>query len=523
MSVVIGSLPTLIGGGLAGLLALGAMLWLGPRPRWTPLHGESFSDPRHLVFRQGYLVEHSANVGFLLPKPINHLAAWDDLVDALSDLTDHGVAAFQELREAGRPLRLEGTFGRDRITVLGSRDGEDIRITVAATDTEQSSIRMDLAGLTALESELKMLARAHATNSTLSWVADAEGRITWANAAYADLLARCHGPDAARGWPLVALFPEGRSAPAGTSRRKVTDRTGKAHWFEVTTLPTDENGQRFAHAVSLAAAIHAEDGRRAFIQTLTKSFAFLPTGLAIFDKEGQLAQFNPALMDMTGLDPQWLSRRPRLSDFFDALRERQRLPEPRNYKAWRDAIAEIGQGETAQTYHETWTLPSGPTYRMTARPQGDGAVTLLFEDVSADVSATRAAREDRSMLAAVLECADEAILAFDADGTLRMDNAAARELWLRDEGGRLPQTLESCIAFWQTVCRPSPAWGDLRSFARNPADRAEWTERLSREDGVPLDMRVTPLPENRISVAFLPRPDALSVPAAAAHANLPAE
>ncbi|MEM7643662.1 MAG: PAS-domain containing protein [Pseudomonadota bacterium] len=523
MSVVIGSLTTLIGGGLAGLLALGAILWLAPRPRRHPHRAESFSDPRHLVFRQGYLIEQSDNVGFLLPDPVNRLSAWDDLVDTLSDLTDHTVAAFQDLRDTGRPLRLDGTFGRDRITVLGSRDGEDIRITVAATDTDQSSIRMDLACLTALESELEMLARAHATNSTLSWVSDAEGRIVWANAAYADLLALCHGPDAARGWPLIALFPDG-DAPAGTSRRKTTDRTGAVHWFEVTTLPADQNGQRFAHAVSLAAAIRAEDGRRAFIQTLTKSFAFLPTGLAIFDKDGQLAQFNPALMDMTGLDPQWLSRRPRLSDFFDALRERQRLPEPRNYKDWRDTIAKLGQAETASAYHETWTLPSGPTYRMTARPQSDGAVTLLFEDVSADVSATRAAREDRSMLAAIIETMDEAILAFDADGTLRVDNAAARDLWLgAGDDGCLPQTLDGCISFWQDACDPSPAWGDLRSFARNASDRAEWTERLSRDDSVPLDMRVTPLPENRISVAFLPRPDALSVPASAAHANLPAE
>ena len=84
--------------------------------------------------------------------------------------------------------------------------------------------------------------------------------------------------------------------------------------------------------------IRAEDTLRSFIQTLTKSFAVLPTGLAIFDREGQLALFNPALIDMTGLDAAFLSRRPRMTDFFDALRDLQKLPEPRDYKAWRDDL-----------------------------------------------------------------------------------------------------------------------------------------------------------------------------------------
>ncbi|MEM7488026.1 MAG: PAS-domain containing protein [Pseudomonadota bacterium] len=523
MSVFIGTLSAAIGGGLAGLLALGAVLWLAPAPRRRPPQTEVFTEPRRLVFRRGYLTEHSDNVGFLLPDPVDHLTAWDDLIDTLSDVADGVGPAFRDLRDAGRPLRLEGRVGRDRIIVLGVRDGEDIRITVAAADVGQSSVRLDIAGLDALESEIRMLSRAHDTAPALSWICDDAGRITWANTTYTDLLIRCHGPDAACGWPMISLFPDEGGAPAGTSRRKVVDRLGTAHWFEVTTLPADDDGLRYAHAVSMAAAIRAEDGRRTFIQTLTKTFAFLPTGLAIFDKDGQLAQFNPALMDMTRLDPQWLSRRPRLTDFFDALREQQRLPEPRNYKAWRDGIAQHGRGEEAKPYRETWTLPSGPTYRMTARTQSDGAVTLLFEDVSADVSAARTAKEELNLLSAILEGADEAILAFDADGTRRTDNAAARDLWLDDDVDMLPDTLEGCIALWQGACHPSPAWGDLRSFARQSSDRAEWTDRLTRPGGTTLDMRVTPLSDNRLSVAFLRRPGVLSMAAAPVRSSHAAE
>ena len=41
--------------------------------------------------------------------------------------------------------------------------------------------------------------------------------------------------------------------------------------------------------------MQAETALRGFMQTLAKTFAHLPTGLAIFDQHRQLALFNPAL------------------------------------------------------------------------------------------------------------------------------------------------------------------------------------------------------------------------------------
>lgn len=503
MPLAIQFLIPILGGLLAGLGSLGCILWLAPRGREARACApqDILSEPRTFRFRNGYLVDHSDNVAFLLSTPVNHLRAWDELIEALTEINVAIPAAFEGLRDLGRAFKLTGQFGRDRILVLGQRDGADLRVTVASAEARQTSLRIDLRSLEAMEAETAMLARSGDTSPALAWAADAEGRVVWSNAAYLDLAARCEGADAAHGWPLHVLFPipDGKAAPR--SRRKVRDREGEEHWFEVTVNPPAADGLRHVHALSLEAVIQAEESLRTFIQTLTRSFAHLPTGLAIFDRKGQLALFNPALLDMTGLDAAWLSRRPLLVDLFDALRDRQKLPEPRDYRTWRDRMAGIGGGE--EIYRESWSLPSGLTYRVTARPQGDGAVTLLLEDVTADIAAMRAHHEEREAMCRLLDGADGGIVVFDADGERIVTNAAASALW-RADGGELPKTLDGCIAYWKTLTRPSPVWGDLRDMLRGPEpERAGWTEALPRDGFEALAVTVAPLPGGRTALTFL--------------------
>ena len=502
-----------LGGLIAGIMALSAVLWLAPRKReaWQGLDADVLSEPRQFQFRHGYLVNHSGNVGFLLPFPIDHLKAWDSLIEALSDINETVPTAFDALRDTGLPFKLEGPFGRDRVVMIGLRDGEDLRITIATAEERQGSVRIDLSSLKAMESEISMLARVGDTSPTLSWAVNDARQVVWSNAAYLERVAQCAGPDAAQGWPLHVLFPEPDDSGPGKTRRKYRDRAGIEHWFEVTTSAPDTDGLRHGHAIPLDTVIKAEDSRRTFIQTLTKSFAFLPSGLAIFDRNGQLTLFNPALMDMTGLDGAWLSRRPLLADFFDALRDRQKLPEPRDYKTWRDSLSDIERTAGRGIYIETWTLPSGATFRVTGRPQGDGAVTLMLEDISADVIADRTHRADQDMMMAVLEDLDDGIAIFEADGTRILANAAATALW-GDGSAGLPATLDGCITYWKTLSHPHSIWGELRDLIRSPdADWADWDDTIGQTKGPALRLRVSARPGGRIALTF--RPDVAVTPA----------
>jgi hypothetical protein len=71
---------------------------------------------------------------------------------------------------------------------------------------------------------------------------------------------------------------------------------------------------------------------------------------------------------LLGLSPEYLSARPTLLSFFDNLRDHQIMPEPKNYRSWRESMAELVNAASEGSYLETWSLPSGLTYRVSGRP-----------------------------------------------------------------------------------------------------------------------------------------------------------
>lgn len=488
----------------SGIGALVAVLFFGPRPRSQPpiTNAEFLSEPRIFQFRNGYLTEHSDNVSFLISSPIDNLTAWNDLRDSLGDIHEGAPAALRTLEETGQPFRLTGTFGTDQVVILGRRDGLDLRITVSAAGEQQTAVRIDLSSLQAMEDEIAMLSRANETSPALSWAVDTEGRIVWCNAAYLAVVERFVGTDAARGWPLHPLFAEDEGVGPVRTRRKVRDGGGQEHWFEVTSSPASDNKLRLMHALSLDAVIKAEESLRGFNQTLTTSFAFLTTGVAIFDKNGQLVLFNPTLLDMTGLDGAWLSGRPRLKEFLDTLRDARKMPEPRDYKAWRDAIVALGKNGKSDPYVETWTMSGNATYRLTGRSQGDGAITLMLEDITDELTNARSNRDCQNVLLGMFEDMSSGMAIFDTDGSLLLANAALKSLWLDDKTEDLPDTFEQCIRLWSAKTAPNSAWGDLQREARTRSVRAEWSALLELPNGRNLEMVVKPVPKRRVSVTF---------------------
>jgi hypothetical protein len=65
------------------------------------------------------------------------------------------------------------------------------------------------------------------------------------------------------------------------------------------------------------------------------------TGLAIFDRKRVLIHFNPALLDITGLNFKALSLKPDLATVLDTLRAKGFLPKPKDCGDWRGRLARL--------------------------------------------------------------------------------------------------------------------------------------------------------------------------------------
>ena len=156
------------------------------------------------------------------------------------------------------------------------------------------------------------------------WLVDNDNRVQWCNAAYVALVQKARDQDTDLTAPLFES-PEDAKRPTGKIRVSVdVADTDRKLWFDLTRIE-HENGH-LCYAVDVNAIVEAETAQRKFVQTMTKTFAQLSIGLAIFDRNRQLALFNPALIDLTSLPPDFLSCRPSLSSFFDRLRDQHMMP-----------------------------------------------------------------------------------------------------------------------------------------------------------------------------------------------------
>lgn len=381
--------------------------------------------------------------------------------------------------------------------------GELARLTVTDLAAEGQGVLVDSLSQKAQEEELALLRETLAISPALIWRTNEDGAVVWANHAYLDCVAegRDHRDDLLT-WPVPVLFPEVRAAGDTPRRQQFAPSCGRTpRWFDCHSHAAGGGALHFA--LPADAAVRAEGSLREFIQTLSKTFAHLPIGLAIFDRQRQLALFNPALVDLTAAGADFLSARPTLHAFLDRLRERHVIPEPKDYGHWRQQMTELEKQAASGLYDETWTLPSGQTYHVIGRPHPDGAVAFLLEDITAEITLTRRFRAEIELGLAVVDSVEEAIAVFSPAGELILSNTAYDELWGVEPAVTLGRvTVVDSIRRWQELARPDPAFGDIRDFVAAMDERAEWTAAIHLASGEKLDCRVGPLPGGATLVGF---------------------
>lgn len=459
-------------------------------------------DPAVFLFDDRDLIDASAPARSLLRTLPPGTSDWQRLTAFLhrhfpdfSGIADMQWAAggVEYMAEDGSRLELSGGAGLPIRVVLGwNREGAD-------------EVAVDRFCLLAQEDEIARLRQIGEALNLPVWATGPDDGVVWANAAYlrqiADL-ANSAVEDLT--WPLPNLLDRLGEADKSAGVRQL--RLGKGserapQWFRVDT--TDMDGGKLHVATPADALVRAQTTRDDLMQTLAKTFAELPIGLAVFDRQRQLTLFNPSLTELTSVGPEFLLARPTLFAFLDRLREARMIPEPRDYHGWRQALADIEKAASAGTYDDTWNLPSGVTYRVSARPHPDGALALWFEDVSADVTMARRFRSEIQTCQEVVEELRIAVAVFSPAGLLTLSNSSFAGLWCSDADARVAAVgIADLAADWQSMTEPSPLWADLVHFVRDTADQSPCQSTVKLLSGQPVAVRAARLGSGATMVEF---------------------
>ncbi len=489
---------------LAGLVALSALGLPGAARPASIFAGQTPGTV--FLFDGETLVDATPPARAMIDSVLESGGPWFRTLIRLEPMFPGLTARLEGLAREGRFLLASRAGMAPALSLRAEHLGGLTRLTLCETAAAPAG---DAAAESALLDELGSLRETLSQAPMPIWREAAGGEVIWANSEYLRLLSRLTPPGKELAWPIRQLFGPETAAGKTSARRRLSLPEGAQH-FEIAGIPA-EGAQQF-YAFPADAVVQAESTLAEFKQTLTKTFAQLPIGLAVFDGGRVLQMFNPALIDLTGLPVETLIARPTLSAVLDAMRERQMIPEPRDYQSWRRQIVEMEAAAASGLFQDTWTLPKGQTYRITGRPHPNGALAFMIEDISTEMTRTRRYRAELELAQSVVDALPEAVAVFAQDGSLVQSNAALRGLWCGGDR-RLPfDDSTGALAHWRAASAPTLLWSDLAASIGAFGPREGWSGEVRLADGRLVECRVAPLPQGSTLVSFRLTPPRTEAP-----------
>ena len=484
------------------LVALSALLllaaWQGRRQPARPSIFDQGSPRVAYLFDGERLIDASPAARALLPEGEDN-RAWSRLVARFGPDFPDLSERLANLPRVGQ-MHVPSRPGADAPLVLRAEHISGLtRVTLDGGQTSGQAGQADAATVAALQQEVMAQRAILSRAPVLMWKEVTEGAVIWANHAYliraVELLPE--GEDLS--WPLPRLFDQ--PEPNTRLPRLKLQMPSGPEWFDLVRMP--QGDETLCYALAADKAVKAESALREFMQTLTKTFADLPIGLAIFDRSRCLQMFNPALADLTTLAPELLISRPTLNAFLDAMRAKAMIPEPRDYRSWRKQLARLEEEATMGLFEETWSLPGGQTYRVIGRPHPNGALAFMFEDISNEMSRTRRYRADLELGQSVIDAVEDAVAVFSQGGQLVMSNHAYAQLWQHDPQVLLSEaSIATLCAWWRDHAAHSLLWDDATDFVTSAGDRTPWEGEVRLLDGRLVSCRFRPLTGGATLITF---------------------
>lgn len=480
----------------AGTAVIAGLLYLGIAT--VPMAAQSLPGRKGLHFLFCDLdLEHATDQARAVLNREKAETDWHALRAALTSRFP-GLPDADALREM-KSMTLHAAAQDDSAILHLDREAEMTRVVIEDDFLTDPTAVHDIKSL---EAELNTLRLAAIDAPYPIWLANEDGDVQWHNSAYA-ALAELGQPNQTNLDKPLFRFDANDLREKRTVRVPIKfEHNATTEWYNVTA--TRAGGNVIYHAVDINAVIQAEVAQRNFVQTLAKTFAHLSIGLAIFDRNGQLALFNPAMVDLTSLPVEFLSGRPSLLSFFDRLRDNRVMPEPKNYSSWRQEISDMIAAATHASYQETWTLDTGHTYRISGRPHPDGAVAFLIEDITAEISLTRNFRAELELGQSLMDTFEDALAVFSSAGVLTFCNTAYRDMWKMDPDCSFADvTIVDSIKEWQSQSAPDPAWGDMRDFVMKVGERAGWEADVTHIKHGMHTVRLSPIASGATLIRFV--------------------
>ena len=338
------------------------------------------------------------------------------------------------------------------------------------------------------------------------WLRNAQGRITYANAAYRNIA----GIDDEAEGELAELAPAAKAMFLKVKQYEKTQREahhlvvqGQRRLYEIMKSPLSGGG-----AVGLAfdntAHEELDQERKDLEQALREVMENSASAMAFFDSSRQISRYNQAYLQLWGFDEAHLRSKPRYDELLEMLRERRRLPEQANFAAFRKQQMEYFTNLT-EPVQEFFYLPEGTSLRVVVIPYASGGLIFIYDNITDRLALEQSFNQSIAVQKATMDHLFEGVAVFGEDGRLKFSNPRFAEIWQLDwdfieEQPKFSELLESTEYLYDVR-------GDWPNFLRDMLmlmnTRKRNTRKLELIDGKVVQWSLTPLPDGATLMTYL--------------------
>lgn len=229
----------------------------------------------------------------------------------------------------------------------------------------------------------------------------------------------------------------------------------------------------------------------------------LTAAVAQFGPDRSLIFWNRAFVSLFALHPEHLVDRPEFERVLDRMREGGRIPEHRDFPAWRSERR--GWFTAHDASEENWLLADGTHLRVFAQPMPDGGLLLVFEDRTEQVQLSSARDTLLRVRTATFDSLFEGIGVFAADGRLHLWNNRFRTIWgVEEDALALHPRIDDFMNSMSGRLQRPPQAGLVRELMRScTVDRKQRNGRIVFADGRTFDFAAIPLPDGNALFTML--------------------
>lgn len=300
----------------------------------------------------------------------------------------------------------------------------------------------------------------------------------------------------------LELAQAARAANALQQSKRFSVVGGQRRALNFTEIPLGDAGV-IGTAVdvtdTLAAEARLQQHADAHADTLDK----LQTAVAIFGRDQKLSFYNRSFVNLWGLAEAFLERHPSDGEILDRLREMRKLPEQRDYQAWKRSRLALYHDSSRRTpSEEQWHLPNGQTIRVITQPHPFGGLTFLYEDVTAQLTLESDYKTLVKVQSATLDTLREGVAVIGPDGKLKLHNAAFARIWEFDRQDLEGEPhLRTIAALARDRFGDSHIWDQLIEVIVAGASARDLGD-VERSDRSVLSLSTSPLPDGATLVTF---------------------